>query len=198
MQQILEMLIEMKADRIADQEKADANRKADQEKADTNRQADRELLKGIMDANVKSMREDIRCGQAEMRSILDAWITDIKDARIKTTACQEVTGANPEKIEPNPGKMQSAEEHQEIPKEDAAVMPVGELRKRRRDRNLAAGRRQKPKRRIQVTCESWRRLIVSGKKITRRATVAWRKRRVFRRTVSQENCGPRSTLTGKQ
>jgi hypothetical protein len=35
---------------------------------------------------------------------------------------------NPEamKIEQDPGMMQSVEEHQEIPTEDAAVMPVGE------------------------------------------------------------------------
>jgi hypothetical protein len=39
--------------------------------------------------------------------------------------------------------MQSIEEHQEIPKGDAAVMPVGGPRKRRRVRNLAAERRQK-------------------------------------------------------
>jgi hypothetical protein len=66
--------------------------------------------------------------------------------------CQSETAASQEatKTEPDPGMMQSVEEHQEIPKEDATVMPVGGLRKRRRDRNLAAGRRQKPKRRIQA------------------------------------------------
>jgi hypothetical protein len=76
------------------------------------------------------------------------------------------------------------------PKEDAAVMPVGGLRKRRRDRNLAAGRRQKPKRRIQASCKSRRRLTVAGKMTTRRATVAWRKKNVFRKTGTKENCGP--------
>jgi hypothetical protein len=44
--------------------------------------------------------------------------------------------------------MQSVEEHQEIPEEEAALMPVGGLRKWRRDWNLATGLRQKPKRRI--------------------------------------------------
>jgi hypothetical protein len=37
-----------------------------------------------------------------------------------------------EKTEPDPEMMQSAEEHQEISTDDAAVMPVGEPRKRRR------------------------------------------------------------------
>jgi hypothetical protein len=90
--------------------------------------------------------------------------------------------------------MQSVEEHLEIPKEDTVVMPVGEPRKRRRDRNLAAGRRQKPKRRIQASCESRRRLNITGKKMTRRATVAWRKRNVFTRIGTKENCGPHKKL----
>jgi methyl coenzyme M reductase beta subunit len=91
-QQIVELLLSMQARMDSYHEEIKANR-----------QAVRELLVGIMDANVKYMREDIKCGQAEMRSILDAWMTDIKDARIKTTACQEVTGANPEKIELDSG-----------------------------------------------------------------------------------------------
>jgi hypothetical protein len=113
-----------------------------------------------------------------------------KTCRSETASSQEAT-----KTKPDPGMMQSAEEHQDIPKEDAAVMPVGGLRKRRRDRNLAAGRRQKPKKRIRASCESKRRSATACKKITRRATVAWRKRNVFRRTVIQGNCGPRSILT---
>jgi hypothetical protein len=58
----------------------------------------------------------------------------------ETTACNEAT-----ETESDPGTMQSIEEHQEIPKEDAAVMPVGEPRKRRKVCNLAADRRQKKK-----------------------------------------------------
>jgi hypothetical protein len=58
----------------------------------------------------------------------------------ETTACNGAT-----ENEPDPGMMQSTEEHQEIPKKDAAVMPVGEPRKRRRVCNLAAERLQKRK-----------------------------------------------------
>jgi hypothetical protein len=174
---------------------------------------------------------------AAFKGKMDTWIANIKDARKKTTACQEVMRANPEKIEtnmgeeetvveqhkipnqevavhsqrtcqsktaasqddtetePDPGKMQSMEEHQEIPKEEAAVMPVRGLRKRCRDQNLATERRQKSKKRIQANCESTRRLTVAGKKMTRRVTVAWRKRNVLRKIVTQRNCGSRSTLT---
>jgi hypothetical protein len=53
------------------------------------------------------------------------------------------TEADTEKTEPDPGMMQSTEEHQEIPKEEAAVMPIGELRKCCRVCNLAYERCQK-------------------------------------------------------
>jgi hypothetical protein len=109
-------------------------------------------------------------------------IHSLRTCRSETAASQEAT-----ETEPDPGKMQSVEEHQEIPMEEAAVMPVGGLRKRRRDRNLAAGRRQKPKRRIQASCESRRRLNIAGKKMTHRATVAW-----------QENRDPRKLWTAKE
>jgi hypothetical protein len=91
--------------------------------------------------------------------------------------------------------MQSMEEHQEIPKEASAVMPAGGLRKRRRDWNMATGRRQKLKGRIQASNESRRRLTVASRKLTRSATGAWRKRIVFRKIGAQENCGPLSKLT---
>jgi hypothetical protein len=88
------------------------------------RKADRELLQKIMDANAKSMRQGIKCGQAKMIAAIkgktDAWIAKIKDARKKKTACQEMMGANPEKMEPNPGEEEAVVEHQEIPK-DVAV-----------------------------------------------------------------------------
>jgi hypothetical protein len=78
-----------------------------------------------MEANTKAnqeeilarMREDIISGQAEMRSIFDPWLTDLKDGRKETTACQEAT-----ETEPNPGMMRSTEEHQEISKGEAAEM----------------------------------------------------------------------------
>jgi hypothetical protein len=111
-------------------------------------------------------------------------IHSLKECRSEKAASQKVT-----ETEADPGKMQSVEEHQEIPKEEAALMPVGGLRKRRRDRNLAAGCHQKPKRRIRASCES-RRLTITGKKMTRRATVARRKRNVLRRIGTQGNCEP--------
>jgi hypothetical protein len=60
---------------------------------------------------MEEMNSKMDSNQAETRSIFDAWL---KDGWNEMTACNEVT-----ETEPNPGMMQSIEEHQEIPKEDA-------------------------------------------------------------------------------
>jgi hypothetical protein len=87
--------------------------------------------------------------------------------------------------------MQSEEEHQEIPTEDAAVMPVVELRKRHRVQNLAVESRQKRKDRTREDHGSWRKLAAAcRKKVSRHAIVAWQKRKLVRKNWTQENCGP--------
>jgi hypothetical protein len=83
-------------------------------------------------------------------------------------------------------EMESESEHREVPKEEAAVMPVGGLRKQCRDRNLAVERRQKPKGRIQASCEFLKRLTVAGIRMTLRARVTWHKRNIARANVVQE------------
>jgi hypothetical protein len=164
--------------------KMDANQagmKAMQEQMDSNQEkaeAEQEEIKGMMNAThermvafTKSMREDIKSGQEEIRCIVDAWMTDVNDDRKETTACQDAMEGSLKKIEshsgekeaiverqkisneevsvhslracqretaaskeatetePDPGTMQSVEEHQEIRQEEAAAMPVGGLRK---------------------------------------------------------------------
>jgi hypothetical protein len=210
------------ADRKADQEKADADRthqekilKAMQEKADAGQAEIIAAIEKKMDAlitNIKNDREETTACHDEMEARINITepnsgeeetaveqqeipnekvaVHSLKECRSEKAASQEATETGPD-----PGKMQSVEEHQEIPMEEAAVMRVGGLRKRRRDRNLAAGCRQKLKGRIQATCESRRRLTIAGKEITRRATVAWHKRNVVRRIRTQINYGPRKRLT---
>jgi hypothetical protein len=194
-----------------------ANTKAMQEKQDAGQAEIIAAIEKKMDAlitNIKDDREETTACHDEMEARINKTEpnsgeeetavnrNEIPNEVVKVhplRTCQSETAASQEatKTEPGPGKMQSVKEHQEIPKEDPAVMPVGELRKRSRGRNLAAGHRQKPKRRIQAGCESRGKSVAACKKMTRRATVAWRKRNpnIFRRTVIQGNCGPRSTLT---
>jgi hypothetical protein len=56
-----------------------------------------------------------------MRCILGVWITDIKYARQKTTAFQEVTETNPGKFEPNAREKEAVMVRQKIPNKEVAV-----------------------------------------------------------------------------
>jgi hypothetical protein len=85
--------------------------------------------------------------------------------------------------------MQSVAEHQENPKGETAVTPVGELRKWRRVQNLAAERRQKRKERTRGNRGSRRKLAAARRTVSRHATVAWRKRNIFRKIGTLEMCG---------
>jgi hypothetical protein len=171
MQQIFGIMTEINADKIADREcmkqmMAEMNAKTD----------------GKQEEMLARMREDIKSGQAEMRSTLDVWLMDLKDGRKETTACNGAT-----ETEPNPGIMQSIQEHQEIPKEEAAVMPVGEPRKRCRVCNLAADRCQKRKERIRGNRGSRRKSAAACRKLSRHAKVAWRKRNIARNECTRAN-----------
>jgi hypothetical protein len=84
--------------------------------------------------------------------------------------------------------VQSIEEHREIPKEEATMMPVGEPRKRRRVCNLAAERRQKRKERTRGKTGSRRKSAASCRKVSRRVKVAWRERNLFRNVRTLEKC----------
>jgi hypothetical protein len=95
-------------------------------KMDAN-QADRARMEAEMKADRKAYHE-------EMMAMVDAY-------HERMMACFGKTEADTKQTEPDPGMMQPTEGHQEIPKGEAAVKPVGEPRKRRRVRNLAAERR---------------------------------------------------------
>jgi hypothetical protein len=86
-----------------------------------------------------------------------------------------------EKIQLDPRMMQFVAEHQEVPMKEATVMLVGGLRKQCRDQNLAAGRCQKQKGRIQASCQSLKRLTITSRKMTCHARVAWHRKNVIRR-----------------
>jgi hypothetical protein len=94
---------------------------ANQEKAETNRKADLENLKRMMEEMLRANQDGLQ----------------------ETIACNGAT-----ETESDPGMMQSTEEHYEISMGDAAVMPVGEPRKRRRVGNLTAKGHEKRKERM--------------------------------------------------
>jgi hypothetical protein len=91
--------------------------------------------------------------------------------------------------------MQSVGEHQEVPREEAAVIPVRGRKRRHRGRKQAAGRCGEPKELTQGDCGSRKKLAAGCRKASHRATVAWRKRNVFRKSWTHGNCGPRKEVT---
>jgi hypothetical protein len=74
-------------------------------------------------------------------------------------------------------------------------MPVGEPRKRRRVRNLAADCHQKRKERTWGNRGSRRKSAAACRKVSRRTKVAWHKRNLVWRIETQINYGPRKRLT---
>jgi hypothetical protein len=91
----------------------------------------------------------------------------------------------------DPRMMQSIQEHQDVPSEDVAVMPVAKPRKWRRVRKLTAGRRGEPKELNRGNHGSWKMLAAACRKVSCHATVAWRKRNLIRQIWTKVNCGPR-------
>jgi hypothetical protein len=112
----------------------------------------------------------------DMTAMLDAH-------RERMMACLGKMEAVTEKTEPDSGMMQSTEEHQEIPKEEATVMLVREPRKKRKHR-------QKKKDRSWGNGGSRRKSATASRKVSRCANVAWRKRNLFRNVQTQSKCGP--------
>jgi hypothetical protein len=80
---------------------------------------------------------------------------------------------------------QSIEEHQDIPKGEATVMPVGEPRKWRRVQNLAAEHHQKMKESTRGKSGYGRKSAAACRKVSRCAKVAWRKRNIARKECTR-------------
>jgi hypothetical protein len=108
--------------------------------------------------NLREMRQEIRSGQAEIKSAIEegvkAAIQSIRSERdgmiqhqveiimthvihetqslqkacLEMTACYEATERDTEKTEPNP-EMMAVADHQEVPKEEAAVKSSGTVKK---------------------------------------------------------------------
>jgi hypothetical protein len=64
-------------------------------------------------------------------------------------------------------------------------------KKRHNGRHIAAGRRKKPKDLTRGDCGARGKLAASCRKVSLRATVAWRKRTIFRKIRTKEICGLR-------
>jgi hypothetical protein len=157
------------------QEKAEAERKSDREERKAEREADREQS--------KADREQWKAKMDEMFAKMDR-----KASPEMMTATQAKTeGKLKELTEPTEEMMQSAEEHQQVPRDDAVVIPVRGRKRRHKGRKQAAERHGEPKELTRGDCGSRKKLAAACRKASRRATVAWRKR--------NGNYGPRKEVT---
>jgi hypothetical protein len=106
-------------------------------------------LASKMDADQEERKAEMKAYQEETKTLVlrmdmhqqktDAWIADMRAWRKEITACQEATEAYPARVEASPEEKESVAEHQEVPMEEATVKSSGLLKKRHRDRHLAAG-----------------------------------------------------------
>jgi hypothetical protein len=117
-----------------------------------------------MKAQIASLVSRIENTNENFEVLRETLVSCIDTHQVRMMACLGKTEATD--LEANPERMQSEAEHQKVPKEQAAVKPVGGLRKRHRSQNLAAERRQKPKERTRVNCASQKKSAAAGMKTT--------------------------------
>jgi hypothetical protein len=125
-----------------------------------------------------------------------AFMANVKYSREETMACQETMEARLGKEEPASEDLTPEVAHeQEVPKEDTVILPVGEPRKMRRDRYLAAVRRQKKQQKRTQRKNGCRKdLVAAGRGTTRRAAVAPRRNILLTEETSRESRGSRKRL----
>jgi hypothetical protein len=131
----------------------------------------------------KRLEGNMNVWQEETTACQDAMETNPRDKCVNDNhneilACRETVEACLEERKPtSPDRKPEAAQKDEVPVDDAEVMPVGEpKKKRRRDRKLAAERRcQKPKTSTRENCGPQKRLAVARRGTSHRATVARQK-----------------------
>jgi hypothetical protein len=129
------------------------------------------------------MRADREQKKAEMGQILP------KMEERKTATQAKTDGKLKKLTEPREEMIQSAEEHREVPRGDAVEIPVRRRKMRHRGRKEAAGRRLEPKELNRGDHGSRKKLAAACRKASRRVTVAWLKRNVFRKSWTCGYCG---------
>jgi hypothetical protein len=176
------------------------------EKMDANTKTHREDMldmKATMNeklATREDMRADREQRKAEMEDILAKMEERMTATQAKTEGkLKELTETFEEtQMEPREEMMQSAEEHHEVPNADAVVIPVRGRKRRHRGRKQAAGRHGEPKELNRGDHGSRKKLAAACRKASRRATVAWLKRNVFRKSWTCGYCGLRKEVTASR
>jgi hypothetical protein len=125
-------------------------------------------------ANMNAWQEETEaCQVTETSRKETAAVIKPETEEVETMACQGME-ARPEEEKPaSADRKPEAAQEEEVPLQDAEVMPVGEpKKKRRRDRKLAAQhRRQKTETSIRENCGPHIRLVVARSGSSRRGRV---------------------------
>jgi hypothetical protein len=171
-----------------------------------------ELLLAIQEEIIASQHEMMMARmEANMDSMKAELISTIKNFKFngkETMVCQETMEA---RLEVEPASVDTTPEvvhDQEVPRENAEVMPVGEPRKRCRnrrhlaavrrqkktDQNLDTGRRRKGQKRAQRKDGCLKNLAAARRGTTRRAAVARRRRNFCTQERNTIKCGPLKQL----
>jgi hypothetical protein len=109
-------------------EEMNASQKEMLAKLEAERKSDVEDLKNMMERMMNTDQTDVKLKEptdtveTTHRECEEPTSADMKACQ-ETTVCHEATEADIEKIEPDSGMMQSVAEHEEVPREDATVMP---------------------------------------------------------------------------
>jgi hypothetical protein len=112
------------------------------------------------------------------------------NTRKETMSCQEMEARQDEQ-KPTPVDRKPEAAKEEVPKEDAVGKPVKGRKRRHRGKKQAAGRHREPKKLTRGDCESRMQLAAACRKVSHRATVAWHKRNIFRKSMTQGKRGLR-------
>jgi hypothetical protein len=170
---------------------------AGQEEMKAKMKAEREAWREEMKAEMEAWREEMRADREQWKAKMDKRMTKNQartDGKLKElTETMEKT-----QTEPREEMMQSAEEHHEVPNKDAVVIPVRIRKRRHRGRKEAAGRRLEPKELNRGDQGSRKKLAPACRKASHRATVAWIKRNVFRKSWTCGFYGLRKEVTASR
>jgi hypothetical protein len=163
------MLAEMNSKMDASQEKMETNTNKMQAKMEDTmesqigflvsrmevaRKINREEMKAVVQSIWSERYETIEQQVKNIMMCINHKTQSLQKACQETAACHKDMETDTEQIQPGPRMMQCIAEHQEVPTEEAAMMPLRGLRRQHGDQNLAPGHSQKPKVRIQASCES--------------------------------------------
>jgi hypothetical protein len=156
-------------------------------KMDADRKAAQEDFLAKMDANQAKAEAKIDANQAKADADRKVWQEEMAATRKEMEA--RLDEEKPTSVDREP---EAAEQEEEVPEENATVMPVGEPRKKRRkDRNQRNKKKRTQgndgcQRRLAATSRGMSnrakvaRKTQANKKMSRRATVARRMRDIFR------------------